>query len=395
MTDTYKGTKLTWTALPTKEDFVSYRVYRSINDDTINEKNLSINAFVISNMADVESNNFLDNNQSFGTFPNNSFYRIEAVFKNRSIWSKNVLLVDKTEKINETFSTIYTDKETSKLYMYNSDAEVVKIYDLEKQKLLDTKLNLTTNFVLDDVAFGTFNGRREMYAIHIDEMQIYDANTFELIKTIDLGRNVSKMIVGKNNMLYLSLKDNLYSVMSFDRSTETKSLHKQITNGVYFTLMYLPLKNKLVALYPNFSQSTLNYLDLSDDGKTIISSTPKVFLGAKLLNTNSKSLINYLSNNETFVIGNQISFFDKDFKFLNTQTQDFNGEYDNYIVLNNDNIIAVRESDRSIRQINSKGTITEKLIIKHFPRQIISINDKKWIVYSIKSDDTYIEKFEF
>ena len=397
-THSFKGTKLTWTTLPQSAEFVSYRVYRSINNDTINEKNLSANAFVAFSTTDNETSSFFDNSQGFGTIQGVVYYRVEVVFKNRSVWSKNVLLVDNAKIINEDFSNIYTDKETSKLYLYNDIEGVMKIYNLEQQKLLDANLKFAPFAFIGGLAFGTFNGSREMYITDSTDLRIYDANTFELIKTIDLQHNVSGIIIGKNNVLYISIVNSVYDVLVFDRNTETKTLHTNSGNTVNLVLMYLPNKNKLVALNFKAMQPTLNYFELSADGKTITASSPNVSVGNKLASTNNFTLINYLSNNETFVIGNQVSIFDKDFKFIASPPQEFNGIYNNFTVTKDDNIIEVRQFDSSIRQSNSKGIVTNKLIIKYFPKQIINIKDKSWIICNSNNNNlvnTIIEKFEF
>ena len=348
-------------------DFIEFRVWKSAAGDSINPQNL--NKAILAFKSKVDT--VFDENQKNDKIVN---YRVEAVLQNRSLWSKNVKVIDdrielkQADKINELFQ----DSKTNLIYLIAD--KYLEIFDNEKEIFLPQKIFLGNDYLQKGVCFGDFEGRRELYIGEPNEINVYNATTLSKLKTFNFNNSIDKFSIDNKNRF---LVNSYYDLMLIDRKNG-KTISSIIIDNPFSDLKYLPIQDKYIALDDT---KKIMYIRIDKDVNIKIENS-KTLDNLLEQNGNSYSNIQIFPTENHYVIGNQLTVLDRNFvrdPKINPLRKTFDElTIDQYPLVHSLglfyystlNALTGKEKERS-----TKGTI-EKMVV---------CNDKKWII--IKTDN--------
>jgi hypothetical protein len=353
----------------------------------------------LATITDSEKTTFKSNN-NFSVNKNvDTYYKVEVVLKNRSVWSRNAKLDYKpTATYNRQVDRILTDEVSKQLYLFTNTEGAIQVFDSEAEKMTNVQ-TIQTDFPFSNFSycFGDFNGKRELYIAAKQSLYIFEASTLALTKKVTFTSSMTSVATNNKGALYLQSLASPYDLLVYDRATFTTI--KKYPQMNPYQLRYLPIQNKLLGVNTDFPQPA-RYINLSDDGKVITGSTAEVSLYTQNGNLGDLTKIEVSKDEEIFIIGSLPAYFDKSLKLKGTPDKSFNGSFVDYKFDPTTNVTyAIRTNDKSLTSINNKGNISSLTNFSSFPIKIAVVGNKKWIftypLNTVFTGETQIEKFEF
>ena len=371
------GHWISWNSLSDK-DLVEYRIWESKTVDTFSVSTTVKAKIIFSSKLDTI---FKELKEPFAGVN----YRVEAVYKDRSIWSKNYYLVDdRLQLSNGVFKTAFQDSVTNKIYFIINNQLLV--FDNSTEKLLPQTLDLEKNWNLFSVAFGNYEGKREIYVGSKTHIDVYDAQNLDKIKTIDLLQTVYNLTADANQHLVYNTLD---SLVVWDRKTGT-NLSSAATDFRLTSINYLPKRQKFIA-----TDVTNNIMYYVPDNQATMNLMVQQQKNIKSLGQNGKlsSKVSFYPDELHFLILPNFSYLDKNFVQLG---KIYNYNYFNEIDLDKYPII-YGTNGSSLTQINIfNGGEKSYSSQTHNINKLIILNSKKWLITSQNKPpfNCYIEGFE-
>ena len=369
------GHHVSWKPI-SSSDFIEYKIWKSAEGDSINPQNL--NKAILAFKSKVDT--VFDDNQKDDKIVN---YRVEAVLKDRSVWSKNVKVIDnriEIIKVDYFINKLFQDSKTNLIYLVVD--QYLKIFDNEKEVFLPQKIFLGTIYFEKGISFADFEGRRELYIANHKEIIIYDALTLTKLKTIQYNFGINRFSIdNKNHFLVNSSYDDLTLIDRKDGET----INSQIFKYRFEDLKYLPIQDKFVAVDRAYK---IMYLRIDKELNIKIENLKTL---EKPLDPSSYSYskIGLFPDENHYVVSGQLTVLDRNFvkdQKINPLRKTFsNLTLDQFPLIHDVGVVNLTTINALTgkEKVRSTNGIIEKMI---------ACNGKKWIIIT-KNNKTYFERF--
>ena len=261
------------------------------------------------------------------------------------------------------------------------------VFDNASEKLLPQTLALDKNWNLFSVTFGNYEGKRELYISSKTQINMYDAQNLDKIKTIDLLQTVYNLTADANQHLVYNTVD---SLVVWDRKTGT-NLSSAATDFRLTSINYLPKQQKFIATdvannimyYVPDNQATMN-MNIQQK-KNIITLSQNGKLSSK---------VRFFPTEQHFLIGPNLAYLDKNF----TQIGEINKDLTPYNEIDLDKYpILFASNNFSMSQFNLINNVEKSYFSQtNYINKLIILNSKKWLITSLNKSPSniYIERFE-
>jgi hypothetical protein len=297
------GPELSWTSIKSA-DFLRYRIWRTSNaKDTVPNNPVNGNdVFIIATgLTDFETTTFKDqNNGVFSSSTSDFYYRVEAVLKNRSVWSQNILIKDSDSEIGPNVESITIDKSNDNVFFIDGSSNVVAKFNSDQEKIINT-LTLpsgTTTFVS---ILGKKGQKSELYVADYKTLYIIDPEAMKITETITLPVRVYEISTDNAGKIFFSTEDQLF-IMDRNNANKTYS-YPDLTNtfGLY-RYYYIPQTDELLTVESSSPYTAaILQLDPTHTQKTGVIVQKEL----KTSGVNSDYSKNLIFNKNTFILGSR------------------------------------------------------------------------------------------
>jgi hypothetical protein len=374
------GLQIDWKA-PKSSDLIGYKIWKSFGTDSLKEDKIAFNARLIESFNGINVNTYVTTFHSYmPEFEVDTYYKVEAILKDRSVWSANIKVNYKPQLVyNDKIDLVLTDHVDKKMYFFAEKTGLLSLFDPEKGQLENVQTrNQNLNRIYLTYCFGNHNGVRELYLLNYRNFYIYDAKTLTLIKSIEFKETFSSIATNNNGILYMQSSESPRNLHVFDRSTlSTLNTYSQPNEGI---LKYLPLQNRLLFVshyYPQY----LKYIELSSDGKSVTGSTPKTDLNSPTLNYGNLLYNTVSKDEENIIIGTFPAFYDKKLTQITAPTPKEAGNFGSIQFDPNSNTVhALNHTQHTYCTFDSKGVLISSRELAYFPNSLnVFDNNNKWV----------------
>jgi hypothetical protein len=312
--------KLVWTTI-NSADFKRYDIYKSITPipDPTASKPISP-LLKIASISDKEETTFFDEFSGSSTI---FYYKVVAVLSARNLVSNQVIHKQTGILVGSYFGFAF-NKPEGKLYMMsNNFSNRLHVYDFIHDTLLKKDLFLSnTNNIQKIIVENDETNTPYLYVMDYNgitsEIDKYNANTLQFVKTYNFYGSVSDFLANKNR-LYIRVSGSSDSLLNYNMTTETV-VNKYFSNNG--NMMLSDARNYMFTTENN-TKVIYNINNLGD--LTIKSTLANSFINqARIAISNNTPLIAYTGGS-----GNSITIEDQLFNIYRTfNTQSFSSVND-------------------------------------------------------------------
>ncbi len=383
------GPELSWNQIRSS-DFVSYRIWRSISTDTVptgsNGAISTNNAFAIGILNDFEQTSFID--QTMGNFSPAPYYyyRIEAVLKNRSLWSKNIKSTEIGGELNATISNVVFDKNAKKIYLFDQFGKKAIKFDSDKESIVATYSLPSSSTTY--TALGKKNNKNEVYVAQEASILVLDADNFTKIDEIILNENIYHLSSDNAGRLFATGIDKLIIVDRNNGNKQSFYSAPSSSSGIYKYYFILE-KDELLSVETT-SKYLTRILKLNASHTDVIGKEIETNLIGIASGTSLNRAI-FLSS-ENFVLGDKGYVFNRSLVNqgkLNGQLNISTTVFKDIQAVNSNSMIAI------VANSNSSSSLSPSIVRFQFPNIlgeekflnnsvsplfVVPMGDKNWLV---------------
>jgi hypothetical protein len=390
------GPEISWNQIRSS-DFVSYRIWRSSTTDTVPTVNngaiSTTNAFSIGVVDDFEQTTFVDQTTgSFSTLPY-YYYRVEAVLKNRSVWSRNIKSTESSSELNASINGVAFDKSTKKIYLFDQIGKKAIKFDSDKESI-EATFNLSSSSTIYS-SLGKKNNRNELYVAQEESIVVLDADNFTKIDEIALNENVYNLSSDNAGRIFATGIDKLIIV---DRNNANKqSFYNAVSTGSgIYKYYFISGKDELLSVESSSKYLTkILKLDASHTnviGKEIESNLLGIAAGTSINRALILSSDNFVLGDKGYVFNRSLVNLGK----LNGQLNISNTIFKDIQAINSTSMIAIISNSNSSSSLTASiiryqlpNTLLEEKFLSNgtVPLFVIPMGDKNWLVMN-KSNST-------
>lgn len=385
------GVDVNWSQVKSS-DFIQYRIWRSITSDTIPDKPiLNVNSAVnVGSFADYEKINFKDINTS-AINAGRAYYRVEAVLKNRSVWSRNVLISNGDNEIFTNITSVAYDKEKQIIYMMEQSSQRIFVFYSKigkVAKIIDTG-SFSTN--PSNLIIGKKGGKGELYLVQNGLLQIFSTDNFSLIASINLSqKNIGNSIfinTDGNGKVFISTDDNKLVVINRDDNSIKINDNSQLTST--FSRFYSIPNSNALFFVENLSPYTIGVVTLDASKMQIVDTEIKKELKTSVVFSNDFTR-NFVINPNEFIVSGKGYVFNRSLislgRLLTTNNTSTTAPFKDIQVIDKENFLSVGNgfttSSYSVNRwltpnISVKETFVSNAVT---PVAIVPFDDKIWVV---------------
>jgi hypothetical protein len=319
---TVEGNEITWSAV-NSSDFVEYRVWRMeiippFNDtisNNINDGKANIKPSLISIKKNTQITTHIDLLGAFADdFDFHFYYRIEAVLKNRSIWSRNFLSAEKKIIIDDdAIAAVKFDEKSNEAYLFSSVKSRIYVFDGTKKEIV-RKINLpykgNTSFYPFSV--GIFDNKKEAYLGRGKNLYIIDLIKGQVIDSIKSISTAPIVMLRSDQSGKIYCSTSLGEFVVIDRKNSNAVFKsKPNISGYLSGLRYydIPNENKILGFF-NKKNDRRMFIFKTNDAKTSVESVEKEINYPDNVN-NEEDIGLYFLKNNSFVFSKALYVFDK------------------------------------------------------------------------------------
>jgi hypothetical protein len=390
------GPEISWNQIRSS-DFTSYRIWRSSTTDTIPTIGSGAvstpNAFVIGSIEDFEQTTFIDQTfSSFNTLPY-YYYRVEAVLKNRSIWSRNIKNTESSSELNAFVNAVAFDKATKKIYLFDQFSKKAIKFDSDKESV-EATFNLPSTSTIY-TSLGKKNNKNELYIAQEESIVVLDADNFTKIDEIDLNENIYHLSADNAGRIFVTGIDKLIIV---DRNNANKqSFYNAASTGAgIYKYYFIPGKDELLSVESSSKYLTkilkLNVSHTDVIGKEVESNLLGIAVGTSLNRALILSPDNFVLGDKGYIFSRSLTNLGK----LNGQLNISTTVFKDIQAINSTSMIAIISNSNSSSSLNASivrfqfpNTLVEEKFLSSGTTAlfVIPMDDKNWLVMN-KSNST-------
>lgn len=398
-----EGPELSWTPIRSS-DFVSYRIWRSATTDTIptlSSGSISTStANVVGFINESDKTTFVDQ-----TFVNNGsvlpffYYRIEAVLKNRSVWSKNIRSSEANGELNATINSVAFDNTTKKIYLFDQFGKKAIKFDSNKEEV-EATYNLSSFSTLFS-SFSKKNNKNELYIAQETSILVLDADKFTKIDEIDVKENIYHLSADNSGRIFVTALDKLIIVDRNNNNKQSFYNSASTSSGIY-KYYFIPGTDQLLSV-ETASKFLTRILKLDASHTSVIGKE----IEANLLGISSGISVNraLILSPDNFILGDRGYLFNR--SLINLAK--LNGQFSTGTIfkdiqaLSSTSMIAILAAANSgtsflpsVIRFQYPNTLVEEKFLNNsaLPTFVIPMGDKNWLVLNrlTTGGDSYIAK---
>lgn len=357
------------------DDFKRYEVLRSQYKDSEGQ--------VIASFSDIDAVSYVDDLPPF---------RSEVYYYIR---------VSNTEEQTRNSNKIQVTEPAGKIYYYSiSDAvhhpteSIVYIVDNASQKLIS--INYQTQTILNSVSLGETVGMIDIadngYGLEVyvpnnsGFIKVYNASTFNLVKSINTGLATRSVATNGNGYLVASVMPSPWweqPIRTYSRSTGINISGNGDNEGD--RIRFIPNTDKIITISTSVSPIDMEYLELDINGKILLHKDDS-YHGDHPLDPN---IFRISSNGEFVITGNQGAVYTA------TSSMTYKGMIDrgslnfsDFTFSKDGNTIYAGTSNRTSLQIIKYPELTrnDEILTKGYPKFLFYANGE---IISISKTETY------
>jgi hypothetical protein len=383
------GPELSWNQIRSS-DFISYRIWRSSTTDTVPTVNngaiSTVSAFSIGVVNDFEQTTFVDQTTgSFNILPY-YYYRVEAVLKNRSVWSRNIKSTESGGELNAAINTVVFDKDIKKIYLFDQAGKKAIKFDSEKESV-EATFNLTSSSTIYS-SLGKKNNKNEIYIAQEESILVLDAETFTKIDEIALNENIYSLSSDNAGRMFATGIDKLIIVDRNNANKQSFYNSASTSTGIY-KYYFISGKDELLSVESSSKYLTkILKLDASHTnviGKEIESNLLGIAAGTSINRALILSSDNFVLGDKGYVFNRSLTNLGK----LNGQLNISNTIFKDIQAISSTSMIAIVSSSSSsssfspsIIRYQFPNTLTEEKFLNssNIPLFVIPMGNKNWLV---------------
>ena len=388
------GIEVNWSQVKSS-DFIQYRVWRSINSDTISDKTAignSTNNSIVASITDFEKLNFKDNPISSFINNNKVYYRIETVLKNRSIWSRNLLVSFAENEILTTVNSVAFDKEKQLIFLLEFGTGKVFVFDGNQKKITKT-INTTFAINTSNLSVGKRAGKTELYVVQNGILQVISTETLTLIESINLMQNnggiVNNISTDESGKIFISRDDNKLIVVNRENNTIKTNELSALTPP--FCRFYTIPNSKSLFFAQDSYPYTIGIVTM-DDAKEQVTGVETQRDLKSIISSNYDMSRNFVISSDEFVVSGRGFTYDRNLNSVSRLAMSINPTspsnlFKDIKLIDNDNFVSIGNNFSNALVINRWRTpnvnVKEAVITNSsMPIAIIPFGDKTWVVYN-------------
>jgi hypothetical protein len=360
-------------------DFKRYEVLRSENKDSEGQ--------VIASFSDIDVVSYVD---GLPPFTSEAYYYIR---------------VSNTEEQTRNSNKIQVTEPAGKIYYYSiSDAvhhptePIVYIVDNASQKLIS--INYQDETILNSISLGETVGKIDIadngYGLEIyvpnnsGFIKIYDAGTFNLIKSINTGLATRSVATNGNGYIVASVMPSPWweqPIRTYSRSTGINISGNGDNEGD--RIRFIPNTDKIITISTSVIPVDMEYLEMDINGKILLHEDDS-YHGDHPLDPN---IFRISSNGEFVITGNQGAVYSA------TSSMTYKGMVDrgtlnfsDFAFSNDGNTIYAGTSNRTSLQIIKYPELTrnDEILTKGYPKFLFYANGE---IISISKTESSVDNY--
>ena len=387
------GVELNWSQVKSS-DFIQYRIWRSLSSDTIPDKiNMGNNAnnFVVASITDLERLNFKDISSSSFNTTDKIYYRVETVLKNRSIWSRNLLVLTAENEITSNISSVAFDKEKQLIFLLEFATGKIFVFDSNKKKVIKT-INTSFSVNASNLIIGKRAEKTELYVAQEGILHVISTENLSLIESIDLNQggvvNFKNISTDENGKIFISRDDNKLVVVN--RENNAIVISDLSTFTPQNCQLYTIPNNKSLFFVQNSYPYRIGILTMDDTKMKVKEVENERDLSNTVASVYDISR-NFVLSADQFIVSGRGLIFDRNLNPLSRLMMGINSSSSSNLfkdikLIDNDNFVSIGNNFSTNLIINRwrmpSVNLKEVLVSNgSTPIAIVPFSDKTWAVY--------------